>query len=46
MTLQQYAVLNPSDVRGFTFEIGPAQFCFFDTEVAALLNRGMSMTAT
>ena len=46
MTLHQFAVLNPSNVRGFTFEIGPVQFRFFDTEVAALLNRGMSITAT
>ena len=46
MTLQQYAVLNPSDVRGFTFEIGPAQSRFLNTEIAALLNRSKSMTAT
>ena len=46
MTLHQYAVLNPSNVRGFTFEIGPAQFRFINTEIAAVLNRSKSMTAT
>ena len=32
--LHQYAALNPSDVRGLAFEIGPAQFRFI-TEIAA-----------
>ena len=43
--LHQYVALNPSDVRGLAFEIGPAQFRFI-TEIAALLNRSKSMNAT
>ena len=36
--LHQYAALNPSDVRGLGFEIGPAQFRFI-TEIAALFKQ-------
>ena len=36
--LHQYAALNPPDVRGLAFEIGPAQFRFI-TEIAALFKQ-------
>ena len=36
--LHQYAALNPFDVRGLAFEIGPAQFRFI-TEIAALFKQ-------